>query len=363
MVNKISESNEVVYLDPSQEFSKRVCPPIQGVEVYPDHLYEAITRIQRCVPEMFSILPVLLKRSIKILVEVEVPVSQNGYVALSALIEKNISIPGLRAKKQVHENQLMEKGIAVRSNAPFVAHWNYESCTLALRHSYYDHFSEGRRIFFQIGSLLFELQNAQWSQEFHKIWSQGAQQTKEEFVKRLEEIEFTTHRLTANRLSDMAKHEEFDENFNQFRFMYEHFPLYYLHQQAMNHSQAYAKSHDARYKTALDHPYCGTWAVPFPVPSISGELHVEQTSVSKILTHHLDAIYGLSASYRAEYERRLHNAVDAVKQSASEGDQGAQNVIKNLRFFQEEYNQYVIQAKPSRVVNLLTKIAQQAPIA
>jgi hypothetical protein len=324
--------------------------------VFPEVLQEAVKRVDRCFPQMFEILPSILdSQSIRIQVQVDLTIVKKKFVRASDLFAKNIAIPGLEpnAKGLFCVDDLSERGIVVQADNGFKAHWDFQNCALTLRHSYYSRYSETDQIHSQVASMMFELQNAQFSPEFQKIWEEGAQVSKEKFVRSLEEIEFTTSRLTFFRLDRMAKKHAFKDIFNTCRYMYESFPLYYLHQQALNHSYQYAKAHDIRFKTEVSCPYQGTWKVPFPKPSEDGTLSHEQQILARILSDHLEAIYEPDERYRAQKEREMYLAIAEVKATAAKGYQWCQNIWENLQFFQEEYNKYVSEAMPARVVHLI----------
>ena len=338
---------------------------IPSIGVFPEALQEAVERVNGCFPQMFEILPPLLDDSLRVQVQVDLPIVKKKFVEASALFGKKITVSGLTPDEKglFSIDELFHRGIVVQPDNGFKAHWDFNNCTLNLRHSAYSQYSGEDQVHAQVVSLLFELQNAQFSQEFREIWKSGTKFSKEAFIRKLEEIEFTTTRLTFFRLDRMAEEDEFNDDFNSYRYMYRSFPLYYLYQQALNHSYQYAQAHDTRFKTEIRRPYQGTWKVPFPQPSKEGKLSLEQTTIARILSDHLDAIYDPNQNFRAQKEREVRIAVADAKRFADMGDPRCQSIWENLQFFQEKYVEYVSEKNPERVVNLIEKPVSVTPEA
>ncbi len=60
--------------------------------------------------------------------------------------------------------------------------------------------------------------------------------------------------------------------------------------------------------------------MPFPQPSKEGELSLEQTTIARILSDHLEAIYDPNQNFRAQKEREVRIAVANAKRFADMGD-------------------------------------------
>ena len=327
---------------------------IEGVEVYPESLRSAVEHVDRFFPQMFSILPSILGSAIRIHLQVNVPIVQKHWVHASDLREKKIVTRDLipDQKGLIRIDDLLEQGVVISSES-IVATWYYESRVLVLGS---ENFSRCRQEFWrelQVSSLLFELQNAQFTPEFQKVCALGATLSKETFVQGLEEIEFSTKALTCGRLRRLSLEQEFNEGFNFCRFLYDDFELFYLHQQAVNHSTFYAKYHDDTFRTEVKRPYQGTWEVAFPPPAKDGTLSVEQEELLKVLSLHLEAIND-TGELRERKEREMYERIAKIQKCASWGVRGYQNIWRNLQFFQTKYATYVRCASPDRVVHLIT---------
>lgn len=354
--------------------SKKSDAIIEGVEIYPEALSTAVMYVNQFFPQMFSILPSILDRRIQIHLQVDVPILNKAYVRASDLTEKNITVRDLTPDKKglMRVKDLFKQGVVV-SPENFVARWDCETCVLSLSSAYFSRYRQEYWRDVQVSSLLFELQNAQFTPEYQDVAKEGRSTSKEQFVERFEEIEFTTKAITCARLKRLSEEQEFDEMFNSYSFTYKNFELFYLHQQAVNHSTPYAQFHDNTFKTEVNLPYKGTWAVPFPPPLKDGSLSSEQTLLQKVLTCHLDALYDTQKEYREKKQQELKQLITEIQESARglgekeeldesdfDGVECYQNVWKNIQFFQTRYEAYVQSSSPSLVVNLVSTLGSES---
>lgn len=345
----------------SQQASKKNIAVVKGVELYPEALSGAVMHVNQFAPQMFSILPSILGRRIQIHLQVDVPIVRKGYVRASDLKEKNITTRDLIPDKKglIRVDDLFKQGVVV-SPENFVAQWEPEVCILSLSSAHFSRYHQEYWRDVQVSSLLFELQNAQFTPELQSI--EGRSLSKEDFVKRFEEIEFTTTALTCARLQRLSDAKEFNDGFNFCSYTYDNFELFYLHQQALNHSYPYAQFHDEQLKTETHLPYKGTWAVPLPLPSKDGTLSDEQILLQKVLTCHLDALYDSQKEFRDKKQRELEQLITGIQEHALAGKKCYQNVWENIQFFQGRYEAYVQSSSPDRVLHLVKGKERSVPL-
>jgi hypothetical protein len=332
--------------------SKKTYP---GIALYPEELREAIDKIHRCFPEVFRVLSAQFEKGISIEVQVDLPIVKKEFVKASDLKKRNIQVGDLvpDTKGLFSIDDLYVRGIKVGpSHEGFKAYWDFGKRTLTLGHAHYSQY-KADAIYKQVFSLLFELQNAQYTSLFEALFQKGSQISKANFVRGFETIEFSTTRLTFHRLERMEEEGEFDEVYNQSRYMYPDLSLYYLHQQAVGHSGNYGRIHDTAFGTEKRTPYQGTWKVPFPSPDREGTLSQEQFLLARILSDHIEALYEPNQRVRTQKETELQASICAVREGASAGFALHKHLLANLEHFQGEYRKYVDREKPQRVINLI----------
>ena len=202
----------------------------------------------------------------------------------------------------------------------FSARWDFGSKEISIGQ---EHFNQDRS-FGPITDLLFEMQNACYTNLFIRTQREAHKFTVEGYVRKVEEIEWSTAKLTSARLESLPE-EDFPSEANDFLNTYlEDFELFYLHQQTSGHAFVIADRYRGISGVKDLTPYKGTWKRPFNRGDRSGKILYE------LLILHLKIFRtGKGAEELRENIRIIESyALDA---------KWAEDVLVNLRWFSEKF--------------------------
>ena len=205
------------------------------------------------------------------------------------------------------------------------SHWDWQDKTLYLSIKEKDESD-------QIQTYLFELHNAAHTSKFIDLGEREETLGANAYVKQIEEVEYSSAKLTQIRLEILAANFEFDIEKSAFEALYPSFELHYLFQQVSGHSQIIASRYQKRHPTMP--PYEGTWK--FPLDPQSKKL------LKNALIGHLEAIL-------YEDTDLLDETLETLHQGLKSKEPWATSAQKNLHFFNEQLAEYAPNIEPIRI--------------
>ena len=205
------------------------------------------------------------------------------------------------------------------SQEKFLARWDFSLKEIAIGKA---HFAR-RPNWCSIQDLLFEMQNACYTDLLVQTKVEAPQRSCHAYVRRVEEIEWSTCKLTCARLESLSD-EEFPRESNDFLNTYvEDFELHYLHQQTSGHSFTIAMRYQCIEGVKDSTPYRGTWKRPFSTEDRSGKVLYE------MLVLHLKILR--SGKGKEELRKKIRIVESYVE------DKWAEDVLVNLKWFSEKF--------------------------
>ncbi|QVL57473.1 MAG: hypothetical protein KFB93_08880 [Simkaniaceae bacterium] len=203
----------------------------------------------------------------------------------------------------------------------FSARWDFGAKEILIGE---DNFSQNPH-YGPILDLLFEMQNACYTNLFIEAKKAATKLSVEEYVREVERVEWSTCHLTCARLESLSE-RDFPRAANDFQNTYfEDQELYYLHQQASGHSFTIADRYQMISGTKDRTPFQGTWKLPLAKDGLSRE------ALYELLGHHLTVIR------TGEDEDVLLEKIGLVEQYARSGAKWAQETLVNLKWFSEKF--------------------------
>ena len=204
--------------------------------------------------------------------------------------------------------------------ADFLARWDFGLKEIWIGRK---HFNKDQE-YGPIMDLLFEMQNACYTELFIMAKKKAPQLSVQEYVRKIEEIEWNTCKLTCARLESLSE-EDFPREINDLLNTYvEDFELYYLHQQASGHSYVIADRYRWIPGVKNLRSYEGTWKRPFGRDDRSGKILYE------LLILHLTAIR------TGHGEETLREKIRIIE-SYAQDEKWAEDVLVNLKWFSEKF--------------------------
>lgn len=206
-------------------------------------------------------------------------------------------------------------------NGNFKARWDHAEKEILIGE---EHFNQNR-CYGPILDILFEMQNACYTQLLKDAKRKAPQLSVERYVRKVEMIEWSTCSLTCARLESLPE-RDFPSEENDFLYTYfEDRELYYLHQQVSGHSFAIATRYQMIPGTRDKTPFTGTWKVPF------GKDDFLRKALFELLTLHLKTIR------TGKGQRVLREKIAIVEAHAMSGTDWAVKTLINLHFFSEKF--------------------------
>ena len=267
---------------------------------YPEILQTPMQFIQQEFPELLRVIQGTLGVSFKIFLNVDLT-AQEGPDLAQELEEKGICPEGLKGKKDISLETLESAGII---SSPFKgAAWDFKKKAIHLSYAEFGGHQPKMWNALQVKDLLFEMQNACFTPLFEELYETENPLPIEQYVRRVEEIEFKSTALTYHRM-DRLKFGRI----NVYRLTYlESFELHYLYQQTWGHADNIAEKYRKHFKA--DVVFQGTWQPPL-------RSHTQKRQLTEVLTMHLKYLRGYTTLSDLEQE------VDK-----------SQTVLTHLKFF------------------------------
>ena len=317
----------------------------QYIASYPVDLASSVELIQEEFPYLLPVVKRSAEGAISVKLAVDLPMREGG-VLLSDLRKRNISTQGLREDTagRVSIEHLAQKNIVIcRESAP--ACWKWSDKTIYVAHSSYGNEPFYYQEYYQVLNILFEMHNACQTKQFQRLTHPKNRTSKLEFVRAFEGIEHNTVMLTRDRLKMLSDKGKFHRNFNIYRTAYDDPELHFMHQQLMGHTFAIARKYDIDFfPHAKKEAFHGTWVTKFEE---GNELHQRiRETLYKILNEQL---YAIADGDRSSLDAML----EEVRIAVGSGEEWAELVMLNLKFFHGKYQEYVQKENPTVVVNLL----------
>lgn len=199
--------------------------------------------------------------------------------------------------------------------------WNFGELRIKINREYFKGSTEDG-LFHDI---LFEVQNAQYSEIFSNYFKRASDLDVETFVRLIEWTEWRTTVQTIQRLKASGFPEE---NLILMRSYNEDFELFFLQQQLEGHSQEIAKRYYTQCKMKQG-PYRGTWPILFELGTPA------QTYLKELINDHLTWIR------TGEGRERLDLKIETLEKVkyAHLDRAGCTDAVANFKWFEEKFNQ------------------------
>ena len=205
------------------------------------------------------------------------------------------------------------------SGENFLARWDFKLKEIAIGKAHFNR----RPDWYSFQDILFEMQNACYTDLFAQLKKDAPTLSCPAYVRRVEEIEWSTCKLTCARIESLPE-EEFSIEANEFLTSYvEDFELHYLHQQTSGHSFKIADHYCCIEGLKDVTSYQGTWKRPF------GRDDRSRKVLYDLLVLHLKILRS------GEGEDKLRKSIQIIESWVEE--QWAEDVLVNLKWFSEKF--------------------------